>query len=313
MKAFLILMSFAVLAGCGGAQAAMSGATPQLFSSQSNRSSEPPTQGDLLYALTYSGNHWVLHSFSFPGGEQISRQRVHADGQLCSDKSGDFFLPAGQEISEYAHGGKKPIAILGDSGHVAIACAVDSLSGNLAVTNNTQSASGNVAVYTKAKGSPKFYSDSQMYSYGYCTYDGQGNLFVDGWTRSEQLVFAELSKGASSFTNVTLDKPVVSGPIQWDGQYIAVQSDPNHIDRVQFSGSNGSVVSTIRLADVGRKGIRDFWIQGDVVAATGWNSALWNYPAGGKPIAFFSERGHVGVHLLGVTVSVAPSGAHIRK
>jgi hypothetical protein len=211
-------------------------------------------------------------------------------------------------IDEYAHGGKHTIAKIDDPGYNARGCSVDPTTGNLAVTNAqpTTYVSGNVVVYANAKGRPiAYYSAPQMYYYGFCGYDGSGNLFLVGSTQQETVLLAELPKGRNKFRTIAVNRTFSFGTIQWDGQDLAVQGDQNHIYRVQVSGATGSVVQSVPFTHL--RGITQFWIQGNVVAVTSWNGAFYRYPQGGKPISFFSTRGHLGVHFYGVTVSVAPS------
>jgi hypothetical protein len=302
----------AMLAGCGGTQTAMNSAVPHGVPAESREREASGSSGDLLYALGARRGRWTLHAFTFPGGQQVSSQPVNASRGLCSDTSGNIFIPRYEGVDEYAHGGKQPIATLGDPNYAAVDCSVDPATGNLAVTNESrQTSPGNVVVYENASGSPTAYTDPQIYYYLSCGYDNSGNLFVVGATKASGEMLAELPNGSSTFINITVDRPIYVGSVQWDGNYVALMGDQKHIYRVQISGSTGTVVQTILLRHT--RGINEFWIQGNIIAATSWNSAIYNYPRGGKPILFFSHRGHLGVHLYGVTVSVAPSGRQKRK
>lgn len=295
-----------LLAGCGGSS---TGVTMPPATTGASAHQASATSGDLLYGLAHGGPAgWTLRAFTFPGGQPVSTQRVEASGGLCSDASGNIFIPRAEGIDEYAHGGKHPIETFSDPDANGFNCAVDPTTGNLAVTNFSRqtSTSGNVAIYKNAKGPPTIYVVPQMYYYESCGYDNNGNLFVDGAAaKTFNAMLEELPKGSKSFVNITIDKGVYGGPLQWDGQYLAIQGDPKHIYRVQISGSTGTVVQTILLRHT--RGIREFWIQGNIIAATSWNSAIYNYPRGGKPILFFFARAHVGVGMTGVTVSVASS------
>ena len=137
-----------------------------------------------------------------------------------------------------------------------------------------------------------------------------GNLFVVGSTQPESNILAELSQGKKRFTNISVDQPFYLGQVQWDGQNLAVQGDRNHIYRVQVSDSSGTVIQKVPFWDSGRFGIIGFWIQGNVVAITGWNLGLWHYPQGRKPFQMFTAKAH---RFSGVTVSVVPSGSHNRR
>jgi hypothetical protein len=304
----LILSGAALLEGCAGPQS--TGVSPPQSAVPAQAHKASGSDGDLLYALSLASKRGDLRAYTFPGGVPVSRQTVQATGGLCSDANGNIFIPKAQAIDEYAHGGRRPTATLNDTGYYARNCSVDPNSGNLAVTNVQQdkSVSGNVVVYRDAQGSPTAYTDSQMYYYISCAYDNSGDLFVVGASQTNAEMLAELPKGGSTFTNITLDKGVYYGSIQWDGEYLAMQgAHLGEIYRVEVSGSSGTVAQIVGLKGSGRGKFRYFWIQGNIAAATGWNGGLWNYPEGGKPIRYFSKRGHVGVHFAGVTVSVAPS------
>lgn len=293
-----------ILTGCGGVQ---NGTVTPVTAAQSKMRQASGSSDDLLYAVGLSNEQGSLHAFTFPDGQQLSRQPVAATEGLCSDTNGNIYVPRFEGIDEYAHGGKHAIAKIDDPGYNARGCSIDPTTGNLAVTNaqRQESTSGNVVVYANAKGRPFTYTDPQMYYYGFCGYDDNGNLFVVGSTQAEAVILAELPRGHKKFTNITVDRSFYFGAVQWDGAYLAVQGDQTHIYRVSVSGSTGTVVQSIVIRHT--RGINQFWIQGNIVAVTSWNDALYPYPRGGKPIAFFSKRGHVGVHLYGVTVSVAPT------
>lgn len=262
--------------------------------------------GDLLYAVGGNVRTPKIHVYTFPAFQQISRLGNAASGGLCSDSSGNIFMPKYQAIDEYAHGGKHPIKTLKDPYYVTNDCSVDPTSGNLAIANlRRQSGPGNIVIYDKAQGSPIAHSDPQIYRYWSCGYDGTGNLFVLGLTAQNDYQFAELPKGGDTFTNITVNNIGFDfSSVRWDGQYIVLKGSQAQLYRIQVSGSTATVVGKTTLWDIGRQGITDFWIQGDVVAATGWNVGLWHYPKGRKPFQLSSTRAH---NFTGVTVSVASS------
>ena len=119
--------------------------------------------------------HGTLTGFNEPAGE-------------CADRAGDVFIVDGfaNEVYEYAHGGKTPIATLSEPGEFPLGCSVDPSTGNLAVANYCSGASGqctgpgSLAIYLDAKGSPTQYADPKLSHVDFCGYDAQGNLFVDG-------------------------------------------------------------------------------------------------------------------------------------
>ena len=90
------------------------------------------------------------------------------------------------------------------------------------------------------KGSPTYYSDSEIPDPIFCGYDNQGNLFIDGGP------FAELPSGSGTFTNFKLNKHIYQGgQVQWDDKHITVTSvNANRIYRLQISGSAGTIIGT---------------------------------------------------------------------
>ena len=153
----------------------------------------------------------------------------------------------GASIVEYAHGGTAPIATLSDPGEKPSGCAVNSETGDLAVANFSgtgSSQNGNVAVYKGGGGTPTLYSAPNIASYYYCAYDNAGNLLVDG-TMESGVGFAELRKGSTDFTPITMDETFsYAGSIQWTGRDFSIGWGGGAggfvIYRMSISGSTGT-------------------------------------------------------------------------
>jgi hypothetical protein len=242
----------------------------------------------------------------------------------CVDRAGDVFVtvPGQYQIWEYAHGGTSPIAVLDDSdasgGYYATGCSVNKKNGTLAVTNASCECNQGAAVaifkhHKSGYSSPIFYRDPNFAIYMYCGYDPNGNLFVDGFNASYVFRFAELPKGSTSFTDITLNQTInYSGNVQWDGTYIAVGDQgagkyPNQSAIYQFtiSGSSGTEVGVTPLGNSGD--VVQFWKQGTKVIGPNTQYSdvpIWNYPAGGTPVTVIS--GGLGSPV-GVVVSKASS------
>jgi hypothetical protein len=312
-RALWIGAALGMLAGCGGAR---TGAIPAATNALQGRALRATSgNGDLIYVsgpesvyiLSYSTGK-VLSSFAFRG----------TDAGLCSDNSGNVFIPAPGFIYKFAHGGTKPVATLEDTGNVPLGCSVDSTSGNLAVANEysqgcNKYCPGNIAIYTEAKGKPAFlkpafFADNGITRYFSCGYDGSGNLFLDGATQSEPFIFAELPQGSSKFTILNLNKSVQApGAVQWDGEYVAVGAfGARRIYRVAVSGSSATVISTTSLHSV-RTPNSTYWLQGNkVLTAAGDHQSkvgLWDYPRGGEQRGLYFVLKGPG-QLDGLTVSV---------
>jgi hypothetical protein len=235
------------------------------------------------------------------------------DGPLgeCTDSGGDVFIADLQasQIWEYAHGAKSPKNILSDTGYYPVGCSLDPTTGNLAVTNEiaTGGGSGNVAIFANASGKPKLYSDSSITQFGFCAYDDAGNLYAGGAASGNQSLFAELEKGQSKLTTLSLNATVGgTSPMRWDGEDLAIlDGDPGSlIYRFKISGSTGTEVGLLKLHRT--NGIGDFAIQEGAVYAPLFDQnevGAYAYPQGGKILKTFFGFGEP----IGTAVSILPS------
>lgn len=246
---------------------------------------------------------------------------------LCVDKAGDVYVTNDtsdgvHQISEYAHGSTTVLRTINDPDGRANGCSVDPKTGNLAVTNlwGASDRQGNVAVYAHASGSPKTYSNPNIYYYYYCGYDNHGNLFVDGETYGSVFGLGQLPKGGNTLNFITVDQTIyLPGGVQWDGKYLAVgdQVAVKHgftstIYDFAISGSAATTVNTMVLT--GSNEVAQFWIPfvdtsrkhrvGKLLIGPNQNGAdtlIWDYPSGGNPIQTISGE----TDPIGATVSLA--------
>ena len=247
---------------------------------------------DLLYISNHEDGSVFV--YSYPEGELKGwLLDVRASG-LCSDRRGDVFIPESNEIREYAHGGKRPIAVLRNPLGGAIQfCAVDPASGNLAVSAGTQSQHG-VAVYINAKGNPTVYGRSGSNAvYGSCTYDNQGNLFVEA-VAGAAINLIELPRGDRRLRSIAWNgsRPAHLGAMQWDGKYLAIesrQSSSGLASMLRYSVREAAarLAGTTELNDAGSR--IQFWIQDAKVVVpnqtrTGSSAGvmLYDYPKGNR-------------------------------
>lgn len=247
---------------------------------------------DLLYV---GGNNAELTVYSYPKGKLVGAVQnpdFYVLSGECVDAAGDIFVTSlgNGKIFEYKHGGKKPIATLQAATIDPVDCSVDPTTGNLAVTTLGFGSSGNVAVYPHASGSPTNYTDPNIYYYFFCSYDDQGNLYVDGQEESPRpFRFAELPRGSGTFTDVTLNQTIDwPSSVLWDGKYVAV-GDEVTPDVYEFavSGSTGTLEASTPINGVQYDDA--FWLRGSrILVATGGGSyqsiEFFGYPAGGNPI-----------------------------
>jgi hypothetical protein len=299
-----VYLGLAMLAGCGGQRAVGGGgAVPAIESTSSEtlRAATPP--GDLLYVARVLGKpgHYrgAISVLTFPNGKPVAT--ILTPGfttGLCSDASGNVWAVVVQghhwSAYEFSHGGTKPIAKI----HIphtndAAGCTVDPTNGNLAVFVGSYQGSGQgafVDVWAGAReGMPTMYQIAFTPFAG--AYDDRGNLFVDGYIGDTvAFEFAELAKGASSFTNISLSQPYgfYPGGVQWDGKYVALAPGPTPhrpaIYRLKIAGSRAKVVDTVHLDHMDARAL--FSVKEGMVAAAsgvgGYNVRLWRYPGGDK-------------------------------
>jgi hypothetical protein len=304
-------LAVAMLTGCAGSQppVTQTGLTPL------TKPNAPIARGkswmlpeakneDLLYLST----GFDVYAYSYPKGKLVGS--IDVGGlNLCSDIHGNIYLAQYglQDILEYAHGGTAPIATLSDPGG-PWGCSSDPTTGNLAVTNlYGPGGPGNVAIFPNAQNPAQVFSDPGIQYYEYCAYDDLGNLFVDG--AGTGTGFAELPKGEGTFTDLELSRQIYLGVIQWDGTHITLADAPSHeLDRVEISGSTGTIVSQTRLRDWHRRGAASqaIWIDEKVaIGQPGKNGevAVWRYPRGGHPENRIGALGRAEIY--GVTMSFA--------
>lgn len=189
----------ALLAGCGasqppiGAPGAMPQLRPVLMATVHRR--------DLLYV----SSDLATNVYTYPHGKLVSALGG-STGVICSNAAGDVFLSQVNVdvIDEFQHGRSTPIAQLSEPFSSPQSCSADRISGKLAVVS---SAGEGVAIFRPAKRHhwhlPRLYPlPEYLFS---CSYDASGDLFIDGRTKNNQIVLAEMVNGKSKFKNITLD------------------------------------------------------------------------------------------------------------
>jgi hypothetical protein len=266
------------------------------------------TSGELLYIS--DGGAWV-YVFTFPSLSYVERLSVLDEPSgLCTDADGNVLIPQNGEyfgsgwILEYAHGGNRQTAMLADPGASPLDCAVDPTTGNLAVTSyagQRPGDPGSVAFWPKMS-APKVYGQPQLFFLDFCTYDPQGDLFIDGQDVHFNPGIVELPRGATSFSNLTLvGLPKTFGypaALAWYGG-VLLMGDLDHdmIYRLKVKGSTASVSGVTKLLD--GHGVEQFTISNyggrRNAILIGPNSAngtvgIWRYPAGGKPLQTITEN-----------------------
>lgn len=228
----------------------------------------------------------------------------------CVDKNQNVWV-ADYVLLEYARGQSEPIAMLGDPYGGLVDCSVDPVTGNLAAVT-FQIVYGNVAIYKHAAGKPKIYVLNNFNEVEACAYDGSGNLFIAGPSRSSgTFQLAELRHGGRRFGIVTLNQAIGSaGGMQWDGKHLVIGDSANAIlYEFDISGNTGTVVGSTPIN--GSSYVEQFFIQGNHVIVPSHQGLrgsfvnLYWYPKGGfrtRTLWNFSSP-------IGAAVSLAPKPA----
>lgn len=274
---------------------------------------------DLVY-VTDVGTEDV-YVYSYPEGKYVGTLTgFNSPVRDCSDASGNVYITNtdSQEILEYGHAHTKPKTTYRDHGYLPVDCSVDPTTGTLAVANYgpySKSNTGSIAIYADGKAQRKFYRDPSVQAYLFCTYDGSGNLFVDGLDAKYNFVVIELPKGATAFEPISLNESFAGwGGVKWDGTYLAISDGASAIYDYAVKGTKAKKVHTVQLKQA--VNVLQFWIDGStVIAPDGPNGAnhdagFWNYPKGGAPTKTIGTG--LFVNPSSATVSVAGPGALVR-
>lgn len=292
-----------LLAGCGGSQPRVGvwGAMPQTASLQAEVRAVKDRGSWMLpeaasQDLLYVSNTNTVTVYSYPKGKlEGTISFNYSPGGECVDGKGDVFITNSDtgQIFEYAHGKKKPMAVLKAPAADPLGCSVDPTTGDLAVSSlGFGSPPASVGIYKHARGTPRIFTNRSFHQYWYCGYDAAGNLFVDGINPRSFFEFAELPKGHHRLKSIRLDEYIGwPGGVLWDGKYMDV-GDQNTPVVYQFviQGDAGTTAGSTSLGGSDVEGVGDFFILGSTLIApnlckgscTG-NVLFYNYPAGGLP------------------------------
>ena len=300
----------AMLAACHGS-AAQSGALPnvvrsgELGTSRSWMAPEAASE-DLLYLSDVAAND--VKVYSFRKGRLVGTLTGFGEPRSeCADEAGNVWIAdiEGRDVIEYPHGGTKPIASL-DTFGVPLGCSVDSDGHFLAVAGGV---SGTIlSIYREGShgrwSNPTRYSDSALRVPYFCGYDSNGNLFIDGLTKSKagRFTLVELRRRSKTFESIAVSQAIdTPGQVQWDGKDLAIGDSglaPSVAYRFSISGRKATEVGMTTLD--GTTSVRQFWIAGDTLVGPDFrrNAGFWRYPAGGAPIKSITR-----VHSYGAAVS----------
>ena len=249
------------------------------------------------YIFSYYGTYASI--FDYPKSVDQVGQIDGDGGQGCTNVlygygKGSFWNVGGNDkITEYKVP-KKPIKTLSVSYYFPSSCAMNA-SGDLAVgilyATSSYAGGGQVVIFTNGSGSGKSYAtplDEEFFD----GYDNEGNLFADGFTGDRSgFALVELPKGAGKFVAIKTSNSVqFPGSVQWDGTYLTVfDQDAGAMYRYTVSGTKATLKNTVKFAGLGD--CAQTWIVKGLIycgdAGTD-DGEVFNYPAGGSPVAEFS-------------------------
>lgn len=248
------------------------------------------------YIFNYYGTYGSI--FDYPKSTQMIDQITGAGGQGCTNKLHGYgqgiIWNAGRTndlITEYKVP-KKVIKTLSLPYTFTSSCAMNT-SGDLAVgvlLGNSYGPGGQVAIWKGATGSPTVYNTPLAREY-FNGYDANGNMFADGFGPDYYFGLVELPAGGKTFRSITTSNTVqFPGSVQWDGKFLTVfDQDTSETYRYHVKGTVATLKNTIQYT--GASDCAQTWIvQGLMYCADAGNNngEVFNYPAGGAPIATFT-------------------------
>jgi hypothetical protein len=223
----------------------------------------------------------------------------------CVDKAHNVYVvdfgTAG--IYEYSHGAINYFNYANDNYGYPIGCAVNPTNGDVAVANfqGFNYTTGGIVVFKGGlKGKQKFYTQPSLYYAWPPGYDGNGNLFVEGYDESETATALEKlphdGKNLKILTGVSFGYPA---GVQGDGDTILAAdqgyngSFTTAIYKLSTSGSTAHVTHTSVLTDDCAASTDDmdsaqpFAYKGRVLAGNGYcldRFGYWSLTYGGNPL-----------------------------
>lgn len=250
----------------------------------------------LLRTFEYIINDYGSYAsiFNYPKSDKQIGSITNVGGQGCTNVlygygNRTFWIVAADNAITKFSVLKKPLRMLSDSVGMPSSCAMNT-TGDLAVGILAGSGAGDVVIYKQAKGPGTAMTTGLDKEY-FDGYDNNGNLFADGFISNAGFGLVELPKGGKAFRRITTSNTVqFPGSVQWDGKFLTVTDQlANTMYRYTVNGTKATLKRTVTLS--GSSDCAQTWIATGVVycADAGTDDGeVFNYPAGGSPIAIFS-------------------------
>jgi hypothetical protein len=245
------------------------------------------------YVINFYGSFATI--FDYPKSTDQIGSINNVGGQGCTNvlfgygKKTFWIVAAYNQITEY-HVHQTPIKTLAISdGSMPSSCAMNT-NGDLAVGILFGASTGDIVIFQNASGSGTFIKTPLAREY-FDGYDDKGNLFFDGFTNASAFALVELKKGSSQPQTITTSNTVqFPGSVQWDGKYMTVFDQlANKMYQYDIKGTKALLKGTVSFQ--GSNDCAQTWIAKGVVYcgdAGNDNGSVFNYPAGGSPLAVFS-------------------------
>ena len=245
-----------------------------------------------VYTINFYGSFASI--FHYPTNVNQTGEINDVGGQGCTNvlhgygRRTFWIMAAFNQMTEYVvpHKPIKTLTVSDES--MPSSCAMNT-AGDLAVGILDGPSEGDVLIFKGATGSGTFYTSALEREY-FDGYDNKGNLFFDGFTSQGNFALIELPKGSSHSQVITTSNTVeFPGSVQWDGKYVTVFDQiANQMYQYTIQGTQAVLQHTITFTGSGD--CAQTWIAKGVVYcgdAFNNNGEVFNYPAGGSPIATF--------------------------
>jgi hypothetical protein len=284
----------------------------------------------LLYVSDWNTNDVFVYDYNNGTLEGQLSGSNEPYGQ-CVDKNGNVWIVAygASSVSEYAHGGSKPMATL-KTDYEPMGCSVDPTTGNLAVATSHE-----IEVFAHARGKAHEYQSNVCFPFWAPGYDSAGNLYAEallyGSAKLRQgytdPLACELPRGGRALRPVQFKGFFIVQPasVMWDGEHLTL-TDQNYLGdkgnsetaiyrvKEDSSGNLTSIGRTIltdtcngKSAQVPQPFIIGKTVVGGNLTCFNYGSLskvdYWNYPTGGNPT--FSLQSPP-IKPVGQSVSIAP-------
>ncbi len=255
----------------------------------------------LIYVSDFNNSLIQVYNYPSQGTQNPPAGTITADllnpQGMCVKNNQVIVANTGDNnLVGYNYGSTTPDLTLSDPGEYPVGCAV-APNGDVAASDifSPTTGEGAVTVWAGGSGTGTIYVEpAGMIECFFISYDGSGNLYVDGFNSSGYFGMAYLPAGSSTWQSVSLSGATINFPggVIWDGTYLTVedQSGPSGYPVVYQCNNSGASLDC-SVGSTGLQGASDVtqgYIKRGVKGITGADASAgtvytWAYPAGGSP------------------------------